>query len=313
MDGGGVDLIDQTGEVAASDGSRLGPATDKPEQGEGQGATPLLALDNFDGPLERLLMLARAQQVDLTRLSLPVLLEQLEVALRQAPARMPLGQKADWLVMAAWLLQLRSRRLLPADAQAQQDAAVAADQLRGRLVEWQAMQGLAAWLERRPQLGRDVFARGKPEVFGVSVEPTPDLDVIEFLWASLALFDDGEPAPDTRAVYRPPPLALYPVGEARARILHRLAEAPGEVAFEKLLPDAPERTEGEALPVLQLRSAWSSTFVASLELAKQGDVVVAQEGAFQPIHLARVCWPAPNNGGEPSPASPWNILWDMQK
>jgi segregation and condensation protein A len=236
-----------------------------------------------------LLTLARAQQIDLARLSLTVLLAQLEAALRQAPATLPLGQKADWLVMAAWLLQLRSRLLLPADAPAQHDATTEADQLRGRLIELQAMQALAGWLDCRPQLGRDVFARGKPEVFGVSVELTPDLDIIEFLWASLALFDDGEPAADTDAVYRPPRLALYRLAEARARILRLLAAAAGEVAFEQLLPAAPQPADAEPLRTLRRRSAWSSTFAASLELAKQGEVVVAQEGAFQPIHLSQVC------------------------
>ena len=281
MDGSGTDPTDRVGAVATSAGS-----LPVPEGSEGQG-TPRLALDGFDGPLERLLTLARAQQVDLSRISLIALLAQLEAALRQAPATLPLGQKADWLVMAAWLLQLRSRLLLPAGAPAPQDAVAEADQLRFRLVELQAVQALAGWLERRPQLGRDVFARGQPAV-GVSVEPTPDLDIIEFLWASLALFGDGEPAPDTTPFYRPPPRALYPVSEARARILRRLAEVRGEVAFALLLPDAPELAEGQSLPALQLRSAWSSTFAASLELAKQGDVVVTQEGLFRPIHLARV-------------------------
>jgi segregation and condensation protein A len=290
MDAGDAALNDPVGDLAIGVGPQPMPATDEPERPagrEGQGP-PLLALDGFDGPLDQLLTLARAAQINLARLSLTALLAQLEAALRQAPATLPLGQKADWLVMAAWLLQLRSRLLLPADAQAEQDAAVEADQLLGRLAELQAMQVLAAWLERRPQLGRDVFIRGQPEILGVSVEPTPDLDIIEFLWASLALFDDGEPAPDTGAVYRPPPLPLYPVGEARTRILRLLAEAPGEVAFEMLLPDMPDLAEGETLPALQRRSAWSSTFVASLELAKQGDVVLAQEGTFQPIHLTRV-------------------------
>jgi len=281
MDGSGTDPTDRVGAVATSAGS-----LPVPEGSEGQG-TPRLALDGFDGPLERLLTLARAQQVDLSRISLIALLEQLEAALRQTSVTLPLGQKADWLVMAAWLLQLRSQLLLPAGAPAPQDAVAEADQLRFRLVELQAVQALAGWLERRPQLGRDVFARGQPAV-GVSVEPTPDLDIIEFLWASLALFGDGEPAPDTTPFYRPPPRALYPVSEARARILRRLAEVRGEVAFALLLPDAPALAEGQSLPALQLRSAWSSTFAASLELAKQGDVVVTQEGLFRPIHLARV-------------------------
>jgi segregation and condensation protein A len=288
MDGSGTDLTDRVGEVATSVGPQPLPAAEAAlEESEGQG-TPLLALDGFDGPLEWLLTLARAQQIDLAQLSLTALFEQLEAALQQAPATLPLGQKADWLVMAAWLLQLRSRLLLPAGAPAQQDAAAEADQLRGRLVELQATQALAGWLECRPQLGRDVFTRGQPEVFGVLVEPTPDLDIIEFLWASLALFGDGEPALDTTPFYRSPPRALYPVSEARARILRRLAEVRGEVAFALLLPDAPELAEGESLSALQLRSAWSSTFAASLELAKQGEVVVTQEGLFRPIHLVRV-------------------------
>src|SRR5580704_4345784 len=117
-------------------------------QGEpaGQGG-PLLVLDGFAGPLERLLTLARAHQVDLAQLSLTALLAQLAAALRQAPPALPLGQKGDWVVMAAWLLQLRSRLLLPADVPAQQDAAAVADQLRGSLVD---LQALATWLERRP-------------------------------------------------------------------------------------------------------------------------------------------------------------------
>ena len=140
------------------------------------------------------------------------------------------------------------------------------------------MQALAIWLERQPQLGHDVFARGLPEVFGVSVEPTPDLDIIEFLWASLALFDDGEPAPDTAAVYRPPRWRCIPLARPVTRILRRLAEAAGAVAFEQLLPDAPELAEAGSLAALRRRSAWSSTFAASLELAKQGEVAVAQAG-----------------------------------
>ena len=78
------------------------------------------------------------------------------------------------------------------------------------------------------------------------------------------------------------------VSDARDRILRRLAHAPGEVAFDQLLPDAPELGEAEALAALRRRSAWSSTFAATLELAKQGGVNAAKAGSFQPIHLARV-------------------------
>ena len=50
--------------------------------------------------------------------------------------------------------------------------------------------------------------------------------MVEFLWASLALFDDDTAAADTATVYQARPFELYAVAEARERILQRLAEAP---------------------------------------------------------------------------------------
>ena len=75
----------------------------------GEGRTPLLSLDGFSGPLGLLLTLARTQQLDLAQISLSDLLDQLTVALQLAAPHTSLGQKADWVVMAAWLLQLRAQ------------------------------------------------------------------------------------------------------------------------------------------------------------------------------------------------------------
>src|SRR4051794_21581549 len=240
--------------------------------GEGTGA-PLLDLAGFHRPLDQLLTLARAAKINLADLSLTALAEQLAAALRQATV--PLGQKGDWVVMAAWLLQLRTRLLLPM-AEAQQEADVEAEDLRGRLVALQAAQALAAWLEQRPQLGRDSFIRGWPEVFGVSLDAVPVLDGVEFLWASLALFDDGTADPDTVGVYRSVRADLHTIAEARDRILQLLAEMPDDATLDQLLPP-PDRSEDEERRVLRWRSAWASTFSASLELAKQGEVALAQE------------------------------------
>ena len=250
--------------------------------GAGEEWAPLLALGALAGTLDHLLALARAQQINLLQISLPALVDQLIEALRQAPVTMPLGQKADCVVMAASLVQLRSRLLLPVDAPAQQDAIAAAGELQGQLVALQAIQALGGWLARRPQLGHDVFARGRPEVFGVSVDSGQAADVIAFLWASLALFDDT-PAPDTAAAYRPRPLDLDTVVEARNRILQRLAESPEGAPFERFLPELPPVADGDLRRAVWGRSAWSSTLLAGLELARQGAVTLAQESDFQPI------------------------------
>jgi len=124
-------------------------------------------------------------------------------------------------------------------------------------------------------------------------EAAPDIDIIEFLWASMALFDDDLPRPDLSEKYFPRSRDLYSIPEARARILTFLAGAPEGVPFEQLLPEeqpAPAMIAAE--PALRARAAWTSTFIARLELAKQGEVALAQVKNFGAIHVS----PAP---GEP--------------
>ncbi len=245
--------------------------------------SPVLTLDGFVGPLERLLTLARAQQVDLASLSIGALVEQLAAALQHAPTTMPLGQKGDWVVMAAWLVQLRSLLLLPAAAPARQAAELEADQLRARLIELRAMQTLAGWLDRRPQLGQGVFMRGRPDIVDGAIGSPPPLDVTEFLWASLALFDDDLPALDTAARYQPRWWDLYPVAEARIRILQLLSDQPDGQPLDLLLPDTIDSAMPHAGSILRRRSAWTSTLIAGLELAKQGDVALRQGDFGGPI------------------------------
>ena len=113
----------------------------------------------------------------------------------------------------------------------------------------------------------------------------PAIDVTEFLWASLALFDDEQP-PDTATAYRPAPLRLHTVAEARARILRRLQEQPDGVALDQLLPDeAPDVSEPSRGAPLQ-RSGWAATLIVGLELARQGEVVLGQGEDFETIHVA---------------------------
>jgi len=248
-------------------------------------------LDGFSGPLELLLSLAREQQIDLAHLSVADLVDQLAAAL---PAAGPsLGEKGNWLVMACWLLLLRSRLLLAADTPAQQKAEETTDELRARLLDLQAAQALASWLERRRQLGRDVFARGQPELLGTSVGLQHQVVVIEFLWASMALFADDPDDGEATAVYRPRWADLYTVRNARDRILRLLAQAPDGAALSRFLPDVPDEGTIAIPTALRRRAGWTSTFLANLQLARDGEVDLAQGGLFTPILIYRAPAVAP--------------------
>ncbi|TDG05440.1 segregation/condensation protein A, partial [Paracraurococcus ruber] len=179
----------------------------------GNSGAPVLRLEAWEGPLDLLLELARAQRVDLARVSVAALAAQFATSAEAAIAagRVPLARVAEWVVMAAWLLALRSRLLLPAGLAEQDEAEREAADLRRRLADREAARRLADWLERRPQLGRAVFGRGAAEP-EAAAEPAADL--AELLRACLKLLQ----VPLRERVYRPRPPLLWRAPEALLRL-----------------------------------------------------------------------------------------------
>src|SRR5207245_7963149 len=155
----GIDPL-RAGDHRAIRMSRFALAEDRPS---GEPAL-VLDLDGYEGPIDLLLGLAREQKVDLAKLSILALADQY-LAFITAQRRLRLEIAADYLVMAAWLAYLKSRLLLPeppAESEGPSGAELAAA-LSHRLQLLAAMQRAGAALMARPQLGRDVFRRGRPE------------------------------------------------------------------------------------------------------------------------------------------------------
>jgi segregation and condensation protein A len=253
----------------AEDAARAGAA--------GAADAPELRLGAWEGPLDLLLELARAQRVDLAQLSIAELAGQSAAALDAALAarRVPLARLAGWVVMAAWLTALRARLLLPADARERAAAEREAAGLRRRLAEREAARRLADWLERRPRLGREVFGRGAAEPI-VSAEPATD--VTGLLRACLRLLQLSI----HERVWRPQPPLLWRVPDALARIRRLLPALPPDGApLARFLP--PEGEGGAS--ALQRRAALASTLLAGLELARDGDAALGQDRAFGEIRL----------------------------
>src|SRR5256885_6111967 len=121
-----------------------------------------LTLDGWEGPLDLLLNLARAQKVDLAQISILQLVEQYLTYLAEARA-LKLEIAADYLVMAAWLAYLKSCLLLPKDPEQDPGPEEVALRLQLRLQRLDAMREAGARLLGRDRIGRDVFVRGNPE------------------------------------------------------------------------------------------------------------------------------------------------------
>ena len=125
-------------------------------------AAPVLHLDGFDGPIDLLLDLAERQRLDLGRISVVDLVDQFVAASAQLAAHVPIERRADWLVMATRLVLLRSRLLFPATPEAAEEAEREAEREVARLDALHFIRAAASWLQARPQLGHDVFARAPP-------------------------------------------------------------------------------------------------------------------------------------------------------
>jgi segregation and condensation protein A len=241
--------------------------------------TPVLhlRLDGFEGPLDLLLELARAQKVDLERISILSLVDQFLLVVEQA-RRVRLEIAADWLVMAAWLAWLKSRLLLPPEeAGPEEDAEALAMAFADRLRELERMRAAAAWMNAREQLGREVFNRGLPESLRVEDRSGIAADLPSLLQAYAA----ARRRALAQRPYTPKPRRLWTVGDALAR-LSRLISAmpvgrmPSWAVLQGFLPEG-------LTDAVERRAALASTLVAALETARGGTVELRQDREFGPI------------------------------
>jgi segregation and condensation protein A len=242
-------------------------------------SAPVLHLDGFDGPIDLLLGLAERQQIDLGRISIVALVEQFVAASVQVAAHVPVERRADWLVMAARLVLLRSRLLCPATPEAAEQAEREADREVARLDELRFFRAATAWLQVRPQLGIDLFLRGR-------ARPDPRVaSYMALMEACLTVLrgrDDDQPG--EAPVYRPGVAAVFRIPDALVRLrclLAALTEAQPLAAF---FPRVPSATDAPFVA----RSAAASTFVAALELCRGAEVVLEQAASFGPIMVHAV-------------------------
>jgi len=233
-----------------------------------------LDLDGYEGPIDVLLQLGREQKVDLTRISILELAEQYLRFIREA-RHLRLELAADYLVMAAWLAYLKSRLLLPEDEAGEEPSgAEMAAALRFQLQRLEAIQEVGQRLMARPQLGREFFARGAPEPLKIVNHTEYDATLYDLLQA-YALQSAKVEASDLHI----PPTELYSVDDAIHRLRRLLGGVPSWRVLSNFLPS-------ELAGTLLWRSALATTFAASLELCREGELRIRQDGAFGPIYLA---------------------------
>ena len=233
--------------------------------------TLTLDIDGWEGPLNLLLALARTQKVDLRQISILELVEQYLAFVAEARV-VRLELAADYLVMAAWLAYLKSALLLPRNPDESPSPEELALRLQLRLERLNAMREAGARLMARDRLGRDVFRRAAPEGLRVLRKAQWEAEIYDLIAGY------GRISARTREVMHVvAPRDVMTLEEAIERVARLVGSRIDWRTIESFLPE--EASGGYR------RSALASSFVAALELARQGRIELKQKSPFAPLYV----------------------------
>ena len=116
-------------------------------------------LNNFNGPLEVLLDLAKSQKVDLEKISITILVDQF-LDFIKSNEKINLELASEYLLMATWLTYLKSKLLLPETDEEEFKALEVAEKLKLQLKKLELIRLLSDQMLKRKRLGKDIFMRG---------------------------------------------------------------------------------------------------------------------------------------------------------
>jgi segregation and condensation protein A len=259
---------DRTDPVAEASTPAAG-ATSAPLPVEGDGYR--VSLDKFEGPLDLLLYLIRQDEVDIYDIPISRITDQyLESIQEIGQSEIDLDRAGEFLLMAATLMRIKARMLVPRDEDADEEGEEVDPraELVRRLLEYRAFQNVAEALRGREEEWRDVFVRAgsyrpEPEPEGFSDLGVSLVDLFRAFRRMLDNLRDEEPFEMGAAEYSI---------EERMDFLRRECEqAPDGVPFRRALGVAPTR----ALLI--------ATFLGLLELIRLREVLVAQVDRFGEI------------------------------
>lgn len=235
-------------------------------------------LEGYEGPLHLLLDLARRHRIDLVKVSILDLANQYLDWIREAREKR-IDLAADYLLMAAWLAFLKSKLLLPSEKKREDD--VDPDELAGRLAfrlrRLDAMRRAVNDLYAGNLDGRDVFARGDPQLAKVIRKPLWTASLHDILKA----FGDINVR---RVKVRTHVIARQPVLPLDSARRHLEAIAPGLVDWTSIQQ---MHADDEAAKDAPRRSEVASFFSAALELTRNRTVDLRQDQLFSDVYVRR--------------------------
>lgn len=234
----------------------------------------LVELDGFEGPLDLLLSLAREKKIDICQVSIADLATQYIDYINDLKKHR-LEIAADYLVMAAWLVFLKSKLLIPSEEElidAPSGDQLAA-QLAFRLKRLETMRDKGNELMARPQLGEEFFAAGHP----LEREMITQFEYKAELYDLLKAYSAQRQRQASQG-YKIKKREVWSIKKARTRLSSLLGVSIDWAPINELIAAFMGTEETQKTTV-------ASTFGATLEMARDGVIEIRQSGPFQPLYV----------------------------
>jgi len=230
-------------------------------------------LNNFNGPLEVLLDLAKSQKVDLEKISITVLVDQF-LNFIKSNEKINLDLASEYLLMATWLTYLKSKLLLPETDEEEFKAIEVAEKLKLQLKKLELIRLLSDQMLKRKRLGKDIFMRGiRGNIKSIySTKYSLTLFDIFKSYSSIIMSRDFQKM-------NIPKLPVLTTEEG----IKRIKEFFGKLNEWKNIDDL--------LPLKFLKSqnlkntGKAGIFAGSLELVKEGNISIKQNNLFEDIFI----------------------------
>ena len=232
-----------------------------------------IKIDNYSGPLDVLLDLAKMQKVDLTSISITQLADQFIEFINKAQ-KLNLDLAAEYLLMASWLAYLKSKLLLPQLDEDNFEATEVAKKLKLQLKKLELIRILSDQLLKKNRLGIDIRTRGNPG--GVRLVSTSKYSVT--LYDLLKSYSNHVMKKNFLSI-NIPKLPVCSTEQAIQVIKKNINKLTDWKNFIELIPSNFKKS-----PNLK-KTGIAGFFAASLELTKDGMISIMQEKEFEKIFI----------------------------
>ena len=233
-------------------------------------------LENYQGPLDILLDLAKAQKVDLENISITLLADQFhKYIIKEKDLNLEIA--SEYLLMATWLTYLKSKLLLPGNPEEEFKVLEVAEQLKLQLKKLELIRLLSDQMLKRKRLGREIRLRGIKGTIRSIYSTEYKLNLYELLkaYSSIIMTKDFQRM-------NIPKLPVFTTEDGIKRIKEFFGKLIDWKNINDLIP------QGFKDGTKYKRTGKAGIFSGSLELVKEGNLTIKQENLFDEIYVKEI-------------------------